>query len=58
MRYLILAIQREGNRTLAAQPRPLGLTPSHGEVLSVLADSGPLTLTGLGEPPSARPYPR
>ncbi|MFC4587119.1 MarR family winged helix-turn-helix transcriptional regulator [Sphaerisporangium corydalis] len=48
-RYLILAVQREGNRLLAAALRPLGLTPSQGEVVSVLDDRGPLTLSGLGE---------
>ncbi|MGH3774569.1 MAG: MarR family winged helix-turn-helix transcriptional regulator [Pseudonocardiaceae bacterium] len=49
LRYLILAVQREGNRILAADLRPLGLTPSQAEVLRVLADFQPLTLTGLGE---------
>jgi len=48
LRYLILAIQREGNRLLAADLRPLGLTPSQAEVLRVLGDHEPLTLTGLG----------
>lgn len=49
LRYLILAIQREGNRLLAAQLRPLGVTPSQAEVLRVLSDYGPLTLSALGE---------
>jgi MarR family transcriptional regulator, organic hydroperoxide resistance regulator len=49
LRYLILALQREGNRLLAAGLRPLGLTPSQAETLRVLADHQPLTLTGLGE---------
>jgi DNA-binding MarR family transcriptional regulator len=49
LRYLILAIQREGNRRLAAALRPLGVTPSQAEVLRVLSDFGPLTLVGLGE---------
>lgn len=49
LRYLILAIQREGNRALAADLRPLGLTPSQAEVIRVLADHQPLTLIGLGE---------
>ena len=49
LRYLILAVQREGNRILAASLRPIGLTPSQGEVLRVLRDYQPLTLTGLGE---------
>lgn len=49
LRYLILAIQREGNRLFAADLRPLGLTPSQAEVLRVLVDHQPLTLGGLGE---------
>ena len=48
-RYLILALQREGNRVLAAGLRPLQLTPSQAETLRVLADYQPLTLMGLGE---------
>jgi DNA-binding MarR family transcriptional regulator len=49
LRYLVLAVQREGNRLLAAELRPLGLTPSQAEVVRVLADHAPLTLQGLGE---------
>lgn len=49
IRYLILAAQREGNRQLAQALRPLGLTPAQAEVLRLLADHQPLTLTGLGE---------
>ena len=49
LRYLILAIQREGNRLLAAELRPLDLTPSQAEVLRVLRDHGPMTLTALGD---------
>ena len=49
LRYLILAIQRAGNRVLAAGLRPLGLTPSQGEVIRVLLDYQPLTLSALGE---------
>lgn len=48
LRYLILAIQREGNRLLAADLRPLGVTPSQAEVLRVLRDHGALTLSALG----------
>lgn len=48
LRYLILAIQREGNRLLAAELRPLGVTPSQAEVLRVLRYHGPLTLSALG----------
>lgn len=47
-RYLVLAIQREGNRLFAAQLRPLGLTPSQAEVLRVLAERAPLSLSELG----------
>jgi DNA-binding MarR family transcriptional regulator len=49
LRYLILGAQREGNRWLAAQLRPLGLTPSQAEVLRVLGDAAPLSLSALGE---------
>ncbi|MEU6260364.1 MarR family transcriptional regulator [Streptomyces sp. NPDC047043] len=49
LRYLILAAQREGNRRLARALRPLEVTPSQAEVLSLLADRQPLTLSGLGE---------
>lgn len=49
LRYLVLAVQREGNRLLAAELRPLGLTPSQAEVVRVLHDHAPLTLQGLGE---------
>lgn len=48
LRYLVLAAQREGNRMLARALRPWGLAPSQAEVLRILADFGPLTLTGLG----------
>jgi DNA-binding MarR family transcriptional regulator len=48
LRYLVLAFQREGNRLLAADLRPLGITPSQAEVLRVLRDHGPLTLNALG----------
>src|SRR6188472_3465412 len=49
LRYLILALQREGNRLLAAGLRELKLTPSQAETLRVLADHQPLSLSGLGE---------
>jgi DNA-binding MarR family transcriptional regulator len=49
LRYLVLAIQREGNRLLAAELKPLGITPSQAEVLRVLRDHGPLTLNALGD---------
>ncbi|MCX0241567.1 MarR family winged helix-turn-helix transcriptional regulator [Streptomyces drozdowiczii] len=48
VRLLVLAAQREGNRALASELRPLGLTPSQGEVLRLLAERQPLSLSGLG----------
>ncbi|MFG1608696.1 MarR family winged helix-turn-helix transcriptional regulator [Actinoplanes sp. NPDC049265] len=45
---LILAAQREGNRLYGQALRPLGVTPSQAEVLSLLRERQPLTLTGLG----------
>jgi MarR family transcriptional regulator, organic hydroperoxide resistance regulator len=48
LRYLILAAQREGSRLFAEQIRPLGLTPSQAEVLSVLSEAQPLSLIELG----------
>ncbi|MFE6760240.1 MarR family winged helix-turn-helix transcriptional regulator [Streptomyces sp. NPDC057684] len=48
IRFLILAAQREGNRELAQRLRPLGVTPSQAEVLRLLAERQPLSLSGLG----------
>lgn len=48
IRYLILAAQREGNRQLAHALQPLGLTPSQAEVLRLVADFQPLSMTELG----------
>jgi DNA-binding MarR family transcriptional regulator len=49
LRFLILAAQREGNRTLAQALKPLGVTPSQAEVLSLLRTRQPLSLNGLGD---------
>jgi len=49
LRYLVLGAQREGNRWLANELRPLGLTPSQAEVLRVLGDAAPLGLSALGD---------
>jgi MarR family transcriptional regulator, organic hydroperoxide resistance regulator len=49
LRYLILAAQREGNRQLAQALRPYGITPAQAEVLRLLEERQPLTLSGLGE---------
>lgn len=49
LRYLLLAVQREGNRMLAEALRPLDLTPAQGEVLRVLQEHQPLSLIALGD---------
>ncbi|GAC1365935.1 MAG: hypothetical protein NVS2B12_21350 [Ktedonobacteraceae bacterium] len=49
LRYLLLAVQREGNRMLAEALRPLNLTPSQAEVLRVLQEHQPLSLIALGD---------
>lgn len=38
-RYLVLAAQREGARALGALLKPLGITPSQAEVLTLLAQT-------------------
>jgi DNA-binding MarR family transcriptional regulator len=48
LRHLVLAAQREGNRWLADELRPAGLTPSQAEILSVLSEQGDLTLAEVG----------
>ncbi|QUD86933.1 MarR family winged helix-turn-helix transcriptional regulator [Phenylobacterium montanum] len=48
LRYLILAAERTGGRMLAAGLKHLGLTPSQAEVLQVLSESGPVSLSTLG----------
>ena len=45
----MLAAQREGSRRLTQELRAIRLTPSQSEVLRILGDHGPLSLTGLGE---------
>ncbi|MFN8452811.1 MAG: MarR family transcriptional regulator [Anaerolineae bacterium] len=49
LRYLFLAVQREGNRALTDALSPLDLTPAQAEVLQVLEQYGSLTLVELGE---------
>lgn len=49
LRYLVLAIQREGNRLFAAALTPAGVTPSQGEVLRLLEVEDGLTLNALGD---------
>jgi DNA-binding MarR family transcriptional regulator len=48
VRFLILAAQREGNRQLAQGLRPLGVTPAQAEVLRLLSERQPLSMSGLG----------
>lgn len=49
LRYLFLAVQREGNRALTDALAPLDLTPAQAEVLQVLEQYGSMTLVELGE---------
>src|SRR5829696_7232423 len=49
LRYLFLAVQREGNRALTDALSPLELTPAQAEVLQVLNQYPLLTLIELGE---------
>jgi DNA-binding MarR family transcriptional regulator len=49
LRYLFLAVQREGNRQLTEALAPLDLTPAQAEVLQVLEQYQPMTLLELGE---------
>lgn len=49
LRYLVLALQREGNRELSEMLKPMSLTPAQAEVLQVLDQFEKLTLSELGE---------
>ncbi len=49
LRYLALAIQREGNRQLTEALRGLKLTPAQTEVFLVLQQYQPMTLIELGD---------
>ena len=49
IRYLLLAVQREGNRLLTEALRPFNLTPAQAEVLRVLQEYQPLSLVALGD---------
>ena len=49
-RYLVLAAQREGARTLAAALKSHELTPSQAEAIAVLRDAArPLTVREIGQ---------
>ena len=49
LRYLLLAVQREGNRQFTEVLKPLNLTPAQAEVIQVLQQYQPMTLLRLGE---------
>jgi MarR family transcriptional regulator, organic hydroperoxide resistance regulator len=49
LRFLALAVQREGNRDLQTALRPLGLTPAQAEALRIIGDHGPMSLGDVGE---------
>lgn len=48
LRFLILALQRQGNRELSKFLVPLGLTTSQAEALEVVGSYGPLTTAQVG----------
>lgn len=48
-RYLILAVQRYGNRILKELLGGVGVTPSQAEVISILKERQPISLKELGE---------
>ncbi|TFE00661.1 MarR family winged helix-turn-helix transcriptional regulator [Jeotgalibacillus salarius] len=47
-RYLILAVQRHGNKLLKDLLKEIGITPSQSEVISVLKNNENITLKQLG----------
>jgi DNA-binding MarR family transcriptional regulator len=49
IRYLILAVQRQGERALVEYFKEIGVTPSQAEVLRVIQEESPLSLKELGE---------
>ena len=49
LRYLVLALQREGNRQLTSAFKSINLTPSQAEVIRVVGEHGPLNLGRIGE---------
>ena len=49
IRYLILALQRQGERTLTEYLKEINVTPSQAEVLRVIQEESPLSLKELGE---------
>ncbi|MBZ8176601.1 winged helix DNA-binding protein [Corynebacterium poyangense] len=49
LRYLILALQRQGNRELNSAYAPLGLTASQAEAVEVIGTFGPLSTKEVGQ---------
>ena len=47
-RYLILAVQRQGNKILKGYFKNIGVTPSQAEVISILKNEQFITLKKLG----------
>ncbi|MBP2079130.1 MarR family winged helix-turn-helix transcriptional regulator [Oceanobacillus polygoni] len=47
-RYLVLAVQRQGNRLLKSYFKEIGVTPSQAEVITILKDTPFITLKQLG----------
>lgn len=48
-RYLILALQRQGNRQLNAMFSELGLTSSQAEAIEIVGTHGPMSTREVGE---------
>lgn len=49
LRYLVLALERQGARSLNALMAPLELTTSQAEVLRVIETYGPMSIREVGE---------
>lgn len=49
LRYVVLALQRQGNRRLNALLAPAGVTASQAETLAVVGEHGPLTTREVGQ---------
>lgn len=48
-RYLILAVQRQGNKVFKDLLKEIGITPSQAEVIHILKESQAISLKELGE---------
>lgn len=49
LRFLILGVQREGNRLLTGLLAPVNVTPAQAEVIGCLASFGEMSLNELGK---------